>query len=248
LVAVTRAECLFFDSESGALWSEAGGSEPSTERRAVVGLLGYVARTRMRLNVPAVAADPRWIATLDGGQGGERLLAIPIVGQSLQVHAVLVAWRAAGCPPFARDDEMRLSVFARRAAPLFDQLSLELQATEAASGEKGPRLFRTEVLESRLPQRYGSLLRMPRESTWVYVVLAGLLGLAVGFIGMGAAVRDEAHGGCAHYWFRTISEYVCKLTVGSVRRRSQPWRTEPAVASPAMAGSALKPSRCRGRL
>jgi hypothetical protein len=212
LATVSRAECLFFDSESGTLWSEAGAGAPGTERRAVAGLVGYVARTGARINVPAAAADPCWVEQLDGGQGGERLLAVPIVGQSDQVHAVLVGWRSAHHPPFAADDEARLEALAERVAPLFDQISHELEATEIACGERRPGLFRAEALQSRLPQSHGSLLRMPRESPWLYVALAGLFGCASGLIGVGRADTDAADSGCIQRGFRSISEYACELT------------------------------------
>lgn len=224
LATVTRAEWLFFDSERGALWSEAGEGKGGTEHRFVGAPFVHAARAGTIVNVPAVAAGPRWVVTLDGGQNAEHLLAIPIMEQPNQGHAVLIAWRAARHSPFATEDEMRLAVFVERAAPLFDQPSLELKAVEAARGVRGPGLFRAEALESRLPRRYGAPLRIPREGTWPYVVLACLVGFAGALLLAGSAdwnaVLNEAEARRTHPWFRPIYEYACELT-GRVACRGQ---------------------------
>jgi len=198
LLGVSRAECLFFDSESGTLWSESAPLSESAprERRAVAGLVAQAARTASSLDVPEVSDDPRWLPDVDGGQSGERLLALPVVEGS-QVHAVLVAWRGTEHAPFTPAEEARLARFAARAAPVFDRLSRELEAvartTEAAPA---PGLFRSEALRSQ--RGHGSLLRVPGESTWAYLALAILLGGAGGWFCVARASCPASTDGTAN--------------------------------------------------
>jgi membrane fusion protein (multidrug efflux system) len=186
LVAAERAECLFYDEASGSLWAEDRGtnSDGGRQMAARLGLAAFAARTRQAVCVDRAESDPRYRPAVDdpAGRGDERLLVQPVTDAAGQVHAVLVAARAATAPRFAAEDRARVAQFAGWLGQLAGQLALELELDsvleEAYRDEQ--RIFRQEAVAAHdLDSRRGDVVRVsPRWITscyWLIVVILAVL-------------------------------------------------------------------------
>jgi hypothetical protein len=162
LVSADRAHCLFFDAQSGSIWSEARQAEREDDRRATSGIVGFCARSGSRAWAEEVKSDPRWAAPIDdpGGAGDERLLAVPIAWRG-ETHAVLVAVRGPRRPAFSEADAALITAYADQAGPLLEQLSQLLAARAVLDEQAQQGLFRPEALEAAGGRRrYGDVVRV----------------------------------------------------------------------------------------
>jgi hypothetical protein len=192
LLDADRAQCLFFDAQSGALWSEELQAEGADERHAACGLLGFVARTGKGVQLDAVDEDPRWVRAMDGGSRGERLLAQPVSWND-RVHAVLVAHRGKRRPTFDALQWLLLQSYAEHAAPLLEQLSQRLAAEELLAQGTGKRLFRAEALHRQRPSLHGEVLRVSVPWLgWLYWALCAVLCAGLALLAFARAASDSA--------------------------------------------------------
>jgi multidrug efflux pump subunit AcrA (membrane-fusion protein) len=188
LLDVERAHCLFYDAGDASLWSEARLAGPGDERRAVAGLAGWVARTGLPARAPVAGDDPRWALAYDdpGGDRTAQLLVQPVIGADARVHAVLVAARAARRAPLAELEASLLERFAALAAPLFDQLSVHVEAQALLADEQTGGLFREEAIAAAEPRRWGDVIRVtPTWLSWAYWLLVLLVIGSVAFVAFG---------------------------------------------------------------
>jgi multidrug resistance efflux pump len=188
LVGADRAHCLFFDAQSGSIWSESRQAEREDDRRAIDGLVGFCARTGSRAWAEEVKSDPRWAAPIDdpGGAGDERLLAVPIAWRG-EVHAVLVAIRGPRRPAFGEADAALVLAYADQAGPLLEQLSHLLAARAVLDEQAQQGLFRPEALEAASGRRrYGDVVRVsPGWVIYAYWALVALLAATAVFLVVG---------------------------------------------------------------
>jgi multidrug resistance efflux pump len=188
LVGADRAHCLFFDAQSGSIWSESRQADREDDRRAIDGLIGFCARTGSRAWAEEVKSDPRWAAPIDdpGGAGDERLLAVPIAWRG-EVHAVLVAIRGPRRPAFGEADAALVLAYADQAGPLLEQLSHLLAARAVLDEQAQQGLFRPEALEAASGRRrYGDVVRVsPGWVVYAYWALVALLVATAVFLVVG---------------------------------------------------------------
>jgi biotin carboxyl carrier protein len=178
LVGADRAHCLYYDAASGDLWSAERAACGDGERRADRGLVGWAARTGSAASAARAGADPRRVAAVDdpAGRGDERLLVQPVFGLDEEVHAVLVAVRAAGRPAFAAGDAAAVQAFAGFAGPLLEQLAWRVEASSFLEDElqgqgdgEDVALFRREAVDARAERRWGDVVRVsPSWIRWAY--------------------------------------------------------------------------------
>lgn len=136
------AVCVFADGGSGLLWS--GNAEWSADE----GIIGACARSRSVVDVVRAGADPRWCEAVDAiaCSARDRLLAVPVMGRTGEVHAVLVASRAPTREPFAEDSRVALQAFCTRAGPMLEHF-VEVVAVGRAVAPPS-RLYRAEAIEA----------------------------------------------------------------------------------------------------
>jgi biotin carboxyl carrier protein len=150
LCAVERARVLYVDAEGGTMWDGAHPSADGATVAAARGVAGFVARTGRPVMLAAGADDPRFDLAVDnpGGGGRDRVLVCPVLGTDGTVHALLLASRGPGRPPFARHDEDIVMALAKGWAPFLQQLALESEAAAAATdGDDGAgEIFRHEAV------------------------------------------------------------------------------------------------------
>jgi membrane fusion protein (multidrug efflux system) len=216
LVDADRASCLFYDSDEGALWSEAKlKSAAGDDRRAIAGLAGWAARTGLAARTSNAGDDPRWAAEIDDLEPTSQLLVQPVVGADGQVHAVLVAIRRGRRSEFSDTDAALLARFAALAAPLLDQLSIHAQSQailEEAAGDPG--IFRKEAMDAQSLPKWGDVVRVsPSWIAWAYWVLVALLIGSVVFITVG---RVSTYSSGAAIVRSTARTTVAARTAGTV--------------------------------
>ena len=199
LVAADRVRCLFYDDESGALWSEGDASD---EHVASAGIAGFAVRTGAAIVLPHAEDDNAYSPAVDdpAGTGAERLAVQPVVGRDRRVQAVLIAVRVPARPPFSDEDAKRLRALAEAWAPFIHQLAQEREAAavleEHATDDAGQgEMFRQEAIEHlvRRGQR-GDVVRV--HPGWVHaaywtVVLS--IGAIIAFASV-AEVHQYAEG------------------------------------------------------
>ena len=189
LLDLSRAHMLFFEPESGSLWTQSKQLASSDDRTAVTGLAGWSARTGLACASTIAADDPRFDAAIDDpeGDGADQVMVQPIIGADARVHAVLVVVRASRATAFGPEDAELLARFAALAAPLLDQLSTHIEGMELihaeADASNAPR-FRKEAIEAADVGRWGDVVRVtPRWLSWGYwmlvVLFAGSIALLV---------------------------------------------------------------------
>ncbi len=195
LVGAERVHCLFIDAAAGELWSAERAAAAGDDRRADRGLVGWSARTGAPVIVARAADDPRWYQAIDdpAGRGDERLLATPVLGADREVHAVLVAVRGAGRPPFDGGDVATVQAFAVLAGPLLEQLAHHVEASAYLEEARGEELFRKEAIDAYGERRFGDVIRVA--PTWIRWAYWGLV-----LVMIGAAVFLVT--GRVHTWSR----------------------------------------------
>ncbi|HWN70512.1 MAG TPA: HlyD family efflux transporter periplasmic adaptor subunit, partial [Haliangium sp.] len=189
LMEADRAYCLFYDHESGALWTE--DELHAYDGNASQGLSGFAARTGAPVHASPVSADPRYSRALDDpeGEGGEHLAIQPVLGGDGGVHAVLVAVRRAEGGDFTARARQNLVLLAEHTAPIFDLLSRHIEAKAVIETSWRSPLFRQEALDAYTSwQEHGDVLRVsPRwlgRAFWllVAVFVTALVYMSVGTV------------------------------------------------------------------
>jgi multidrug efflux pump subunit AcrA (membrane-fusion protein) len=193
LLSAERAQCLFYDQTSGALWAEdsAADGEAGRQMSARVGLAAFAVRAGSAVCVDRADGDPRYRRDVDdpAGRGDDRLLVQPVADAAGHIHAVLIAARGATAPRF--DDESR-SIAARlaeRFGPLAGQLALEIEADGVLeeAHQNGQRTFREEALAAHdLDARRGDVVRVsPRWVASCYWLIVVILAAVAVFLVLG---------------------------------------------------------------
>lgn len=187
LLEVDRAYCLYYDHESGSIWSEAKlHGATGDERKALAGLAGFAAITGRIAVADQVGADPRFVGMIDDPDGDslDRLIAHPVYGADGFTHAIMIATRRGRRAPFGANDQVLLARFAKLVTPILDQLQIQVTAQailEDAAGDGG--LFRREAAEAQAMPRWGDVVRVsPGWLSWAYWFLVLLLAGSVAFI------------------------------------------------------------------
>lgn len=188
LMEADRAYCLFYDHESGALWTE--DDLHAYDGNASHGLAGFAARTGAPVQASPASADPRYSRALDDpeGEGGEHIAAHPVLGGDGGVHAVLVAVRRAeGGGDFAPRARQNLALLAEHTAPIFDLLSRHIEAKSVVENNWRSPLFRQEALDAYTSwQEQGDVLRVsPRWLGRVYWLLVAVFVAALVYMSVG---------------------------------------------------------------
>ena len=236
LLDVERAHCLFYDADSGALWSEALQRASGDERRAAAGMVGWSARTGLASAAAIAGDDPRHATAIDDPDGdpANQILVQPIIGADNRVHAVLVAVRRARRQPLGAVAAATLARFAALAAPLLDQLSTHVEGQQLIDDGTEGGLFRDEAVAAAGPQQWGDVVRLgARWLSWGYWLLVVLLA-----------------GSLAFMWFGTVNTYSAgPAIVRSTARISITARTAGTVSSVEVApGDRVEPGRIIARL
>jgi membrane fusion protein (multidrug efflux system) len=189
LLDADRASLLYYDSEDGALWSEAKlRGESGDDRRAVAGLAGFAARTGLAASVDRAGDDPRWYAGIDDpkGDAGAHLLAQPIIGTDGAVQAIIVVARDGRRPQFGEHAATMLATFAAMAAPFIDQLSIHVQTQAILDENEEASLFRREAMEAQVQPRWGDVVRVsPSWINFTYWLLVALLAAGAVYLWVG---------------------------------------------------------------
>lgn len=187
LLEVDRAYCLYYDHESGAIWSEAKlHGATGDERKAIAGLAGFAAITGRIAIADQMGADPRFVGMIDDPDGDslDRLIAQPVYGADGYTHAIMIATRRGRRAPFGPNDQLLLARFAKLVTPILDQLQIQVTAQailEDAAGDGG--LFRREAAEAQAMPRWGDVVRVsPGWLSWAYWFLVLLLAGSIAFI------------------------------------------------------------------
>ncbi len=239
LVQVDRVRCMYYDDESGQLWSE---GDTQGEANASSGITGFAVRTRATVVLPVATAEPLYQRDVDDplGTGHERLVVQPVAGRDGRVHAVLIVVRGPERPPFTEEDAKRIAQLAEAWAPFIHQLA---QAQEAASVlaekeqvEEGEReLYRQEAIEHVIRRGMrGDVVRV--HPGWIHgaywMVLLSLAGAA------------------AFLWFARIHEYAEGPAIVHVTGRSEVTAHEAGTVTSleAQAGQEVKEGQVLARL
>jgi GAF domain-containing protein len=126
LADADRAQLLFHDPASGALWSESNQRTTGDDRRAVAGIVGWCAQTGHAVMASPSGDDPRYLLDLDDpdGKPQARVLVQPVIGGDRRVHALLVAARRWRRTDFTDGERASLRDFAALIAATIDALTL----------------------------------------------------------------------------------------------------------------------------
>ena len=177
LVDAERTYCLLYIADNQTLWRPHGGVD-GREDSVVTGLAGYVSRARAGVIVPDTGADPRFDVEVDDPLGaGGALIAVPVLGESGELFAVLVALRDNATRCFSERDLAILAESGSQWAASFDRWRSELP-------HRLPFDIRNLFLAEALAHREGGLLNRaerPVEPRWIRNTCALLLAV------MGAA-------------------------------------------------------------
>lgn len=191
LVNASRVACLFYDDESGQLWSESTDGD-GVEASAIGGIVGFVARTGSPVHAPIASSDPRYVQAVDdpSGRGDEAILAVPAAVPGGQVHAVLVAVRPSTQGYFLQKECDSLAQLGTEMGPILHRFAAAMEAEEVLKEQAGGgamQLYRQEVVAAREDrQSNGEVIRVtPLWSRWMYWVLLGLLLGGILFIAVG---------------------------------------------------------------
>ena len=194
-----RARVLYFDEDSGSLWSET--ADGTDEAQASAGLSGFVVRTGMPIALPRANQDPAYRAMVDdpAGSGNERLALQPVRDRDHNIHAVLVAVRDPANEPFTEEDQRLLLGIAEAWGPYLHQLALEAEAADAREKKRGQtsggEIFRQEAIAHMVRRGHeGDVVRV--NPAWVsgayWIVLLVLL--AGGVFGYFVHIHQYSEG------------------------------------------------------
>jgi biotin carboxyl carrier protein len=194
LLRCDRARVLFYDDETGALWSEVEGEE--ADAPASAGISGFAARTGAGALVPRAAADPLYHAAIDdpAGDGGEHLAVQPVADRDGRVQAVLIAIRAADHAPFSEAELAKLAALADAWAPFIHQLALQQETDQILERRARPAndMFRQEAIDHLVRRGHrGNIVRV--HPGWVHAAYWLIVVLVIG----GAAFAAVAQ---VHKW------------------------------------------------
>lgn len=189
-----RARCLYYDDDSGALWSET--EDGTDEAHASAGLAGFTARAGSRVVLARAAADPAYRPHVDdpAGTGEERILIQPVADRDGMIHAVLIAIRERDSAEFGAHEVSGLEELAAAWAPFIHQLALESEV-ENAHADRDDGMFRQQAIEHMIRRgHHGDVVRV--HPAWIngafWVVVATVLA-AAGFAAV-AQVHQYAEG------------------------------------------------------
>jgi membrane fusion protein (multidrug efflux system) len=198
-----RAHCLYFDADSGTLWSAGEGEHEELEHRASAGLAGFAARTGMSARAERASSDPRYRQEVDDpvGDGDERLLVQPVIDPDGTIHAVLVAVRQGKRLPFGDEEALNLAGLAKQWGPLLQRLALQVEAEsvlqEEREREDAEALFRREAVDAYVSHLgHGDVVRVsPAWVAWTYRALVLILVACAAYLWLGTV--DEYSRGRA---------------------------------------------------
>lgn len=192
LARCERARVLFYDDESGSLWSELGDGDESS---ASDGVAGIAVRTRSGVVLPRAADEPLYRAAIDDpqGDGSERFAAQPIADRDGRVHGVVIAIRPADQPPFGEPEIGNLAALADAWAPFLHQLALQQEADhilEADREHRDPGMFRREAIEHLVRRGHrGDIVRV--HPGWIHAAYWLVVVFVLG--GLGYAAVAQVH-------------------------------------------------------
>jgi biotin carboxyl carrier protein len=155
--------------------------------------VGFVARTGRAVHATNVGSDARWAREIDDprGNGSEALLAVPALGRTGEVHAVLVAVRERTQGWF---DQHACDALVRLAAELGPVLHRVAVANEAlahlrnAARPAAAHLFRQEALAAHRDRHdMGDVIRV--SPAWTRAMYGALVTMLV--VGLAAAAVGE---------------------------------------------------------
>jgi multidrug efflux pump subunit AcrA (membrane-fusion protein) len=200
LVGADRARCLYYDEDTGQVWSGADAGADAAEASVSAGLAGFAVRAVAAVVVPHAADDALFRAEIDnpGGTGRERLAVQPVAGTDGHVHAVLIAVRDEARPPFTAAELDKLAALASAWAPYVLHMSMRVEADQILGDrlDLGPSdMFRQEAIVHlvRRGQR-GDVVRV--HPGWVraaYWLVLGALAAAFTYAAI-AQVHQYAEG------------------------------------------------------
>ncbi len=191
LVPVSRAACMFFDAQSGVAWRTT--ADDDVELPATRGIVGFVARTGRAVHAPCAGNDARYAREIDDpfGNGSEALLAVPALGRTGEVHAVLVAVRERAQGWFDQHACDGLVKLATELGPVLHRVAAANEAIAHLRTSAKPvaaNLFRQEaMLAHRERQDLGDVVRV--SPIWTTAMYASLVVMLV--IGLFAAAVGE---------------------------------------------------------
>ena len=182
LVDADSAECLLYNPQDETLWTRQADTDEQRIESAAAGLVSFVVRTGVPVNLEHVGQDPRYDpeADNDGGPPDQRFLAVPVSGNDQRRLAVVVALRQAGRVPFSDRDRISLQFLAEQIAPIFGRFALQARLDElserqhTAFATEAGEVFRREALEhhNRGFDDQGNLLELsPSWTPWAYRLL-----------------------------------------------------------------------------
>lgn len=196
VIEVTRADrarCLYYDDDSGQLWSET--EDGVDEASASAGIAGFVARAGSRVVLARAASDPAYLPHVDdpAGTGDERLAIQPVTDRDGAIHAVLIAIRDKDNPEFGDAELTALAELAQAWAPFIHQLAIEAEVEVANAGRDD--VFRREAIDHMVRRGVkGDVVRV--HPAWInsafWIVLAAMAA-AAGFAAV-AQVHQYAEG------------------------------------------------------
>jgi biotin carboxyl carrier protein len=155
--------------------------------------VGFVARTGRAVHAPSVGNDARYAREIDDpfGNGSEALLAVPALGRTGEVHAVLVAVRERTQGWFDQHACDGLVKLATELGPVLHRVAAANEAIAHLRTSAKPaaaNLFRQEaMLAHRERQDLGDIVRV--SPIWTKAMYASLVVMLV--IGMFAAAVGE---------------------------------------------------------
>jgi biotin carboxyl carrier protein/CheY-like chemotaxis protein len=194
IVRADRARCLYYDDDSGALWSET--EDGVDEASASAGVAGFAARAGSTVTLARAAADPAYRPHVDdpAGTGDERLAIQPVADRDGAIHAVLIAIREKDNPEFTEGELKGLKELADGWAPFIHQLALEAEV-ESAAADRPDEMFRQEAINHMIRRGHqGDVVRV--HPAWInsafWIVVATVLA-SVGFAAV-AEVHQYAEG------------------------------------------------------
>ena len=193
LIEADRSAYYVYDPISETLWS-GGKARGESNRSAIAGLAGYVARTGASVTVERAEMDTRFVASVDDPEaaGGERMMAVPLLSLDRRALGVLIAVRNASRPTFDADDLERFVTLASNFAPAFGQMALQTQIEEVFAqkrrSEDGASPFRRLALEANAASGYELARPLKLSPRWVgraYWLLVAVTAAALLFLVLG---------------------------------------------------------------
>ena len=195
LTGADRAYCLFYDEETGEMWS----CTDEREIPAAAGLVGFAARTGTPVAVDSVRYDVRYRAAIDDprGTGDENMLAQPIATSDGIVHAVLVAVCDEARGTFTAAERAALALYAELASPYLQSLALRAHADallEQEASAPGEPIFRAEAMRAHaVAEHEGDVVRVSSSwIRWTYWALVAMLIGAGAYMSVGTIAQYSA--------------------------------------------------------